>query len=179
MKTRCSKENAPNYKHYGGKGISVCSLWDENYIAFRNWAISNGYNENLTLDRIDNNGNYEPSNCRWVTMKTQANNRETNICYDFNGEKLTLKQISEKYNVSYCRLCDRIRNGWDIQKAVYAPIDSGFYVGKPVIRIEDNKRFESTKQAGEYSNCSNSSIVKCCKGKIKSAGGFHWKYVQG
>ena len=74
MKQRCKYEHHKCFFRYGGRGITVCNTWEENFAAFRDWALENGYADNLTLDRIDVNGNYEPSNCRWVTMKTQQNN---------------------------------------------------------------------------------------------------------
>ena len=92
MHTRCYNPNDEHYKDYGARGIVICDLWKNDYLEFYNWSINNGYNNSLTIDRIDVNGNYEPSNCRWATDKTQQNNRRNNIQLTYNGETHTIKE---------------------------------------------------------------------------------------
>jgi hypothetical protein len=75
MKQRCFNKNSPAYESYGGRGITVCQEWTNNYKTFEKWAMKNNYSDNLTIDRIDNDGNYEPNNCRWVTMREQSINK--------------------------------------------------------------------------------------------------------
>lgn len=75
MKNRCEYPKDKKYSYYGGRGIKVCNEWSTNFESFMTWALSNGYNDSLTIDRINNSGNYEPNNCQWITMKEQCKNR--------------------------------------------------------------------------------------------------------
>lgn len=118
IKQRCNNPTNTRYKNYGGRGIKVCEEWANNFISFKNWAIKNNYNDNLTIDRIDVNGNYEPSNCRWISNKTQQNNRTNNRIIEFNGEKKTLKEWSETLNIKYNTLQKRLNKGWAIEVAL-------------------------------------------------------------
>ena len=125
MKKRCYLKSHIYYKNYGGRGIKVYEEWldkDNGFINFYNWAMDNGYNDTLTIDRIDVNGNYEPNNCRWVTLIEQANNRSNNKIIFYKIEKYTATQLARKYNINPDRFLERIRNGWDIEKALLTPI---------------------------------------------------------
>ena len=120
MYCRCYYKSTNQYKNYGDRGIKVCEEWKhmQGFINFYNWAISNGYKETLTLDRIDNNKGYCPSNCRWITPKEQSNNRRNNVYYTFNGETKTSKQWCELYNISQTTLSDRLKRGWTLEQAL-------------------------------------------------------------
>jgi hypothetical protein len=122
LKQRCFNPNSPNFKYYGGRGITVCDEWKNDFKSFYDWAMSNGYEEHLTLDRIHSNGNYEPFNCRWTTMKEQSNNVRTNHIIEFNGEKHTLAEWSEIRGISKKTLWNRIDRGWTVERALTTPI---------------------------------------------------------
>lgn len=107
MKIRCYNKDSKDYKHYGGRGITICDEW-LNWDNFKNWALENGYSDNLTIDRIDNNGNYEPNNCRWATYKTQANNKRNNKMLTYNNKTQTLAQWCEELNLDYHRTKARL-----------------------------------------------------------------------
>lgn len=120
INTRCYYEKHKSYNRYGGRGITVCDEWRNDFAAFYEWAMANGYADNLTIDRKDTNGNYEPSNCRWVTMKEQQNNRSNNRRITYNGETLTASQWAEKLGVARSTLTYRL-NHWSIEKALSTP----------------------------------------------------------
>lgn len=123
MKQRCYDSNAISFPNYGGRGISVCDEWRNDFMAFYNWSIANGYADNLTIDRIDSKGNYEPSNCRWVTYKQQANNTSSNVLVTHNGESHTLAMWGEILGIQPQTLNYRINHAkWSIEKAFTTPV---------------------------------------------------------
>lgn len=121
MKNRCYNIKSKDYNNYGNRGIKICNEWldKENGVDnFYNWAINNGYKNNLTIDRIDVNGNYEPNNCRWITCKKQCNNQRTNRIIEYKGKRKTLSEWSEELNIKYSTLNNRVNtNHWTIERA--------------------------------------------------------------
>ena len=122
MKRRCYNQNYKFYEYYGGRGITICDEWLNDFVSFRDWAVSAGYNDTLTIDRIDSDGNYEPSNCRWISRKAQVNNCRSNRVYEINGERKTIAEWCEIYGVPHERTRRRVVNeGWDILDALTTP----------------------------------------------------------
>lgn len=109
MKERCYREKHEFYQYYGGKGIKVCEEWKNNFENFRNWALQNGYNDDLTIDRIDNDKDYCPSNCRWVDMQIQANNRTNNIVVLHNNKWMTIEEVIKQTGKTYNQVYQHCR----------------------------------------------------------------------
>lgn len=123
MISRCTNVISKNYKDYGERGIRVCDDWLNDFSNFYDWSIENGYKEDLTIDRIDVNGNYEPNNCRWVNMTVQQNNRRNNVSVTYKGETKTLTEWSRTLGINYNTLRGRLfRNKWSIEKSFETPI---------------------------------------------------------
>ena len=128
MKARCLNKKNPEYHNYGGRGILVCDEWRDDFLKFRVWALNNGWNEyhkrnEISLDRIDVNGNYEPSNCRWSTYKEQVNNQRRSRRWIYNGESYTLLELSEKFNINSMALRSRLYSqNLDVKMAIEKPL---------------------------------------------------------
>lgn len=123
VRNRCNGTNVNRrcYKDYGGRGISMCEEWND-YAAFEKWALANGYQDGLSIDRINVNGNYEPSNCRWADTITQANNTRKNRYIEYNGETHTLSEWSRITGISASAIRSRIdKRGWSVERALTVP----------------------------------------------------------
>lgn len=118
IKARCTNPKHPNYNTYGNKGIIICDEWKTNFLSFYNWAVKNGYKDNLTIDRINVNGNYEPDNCRWVTRKVQGINRNTSKFITYNNKTLCITEWADLYNINRATLSWRLNHGWNIEEAL-------------------------------------------------------------
>lgn len=124
MKQRCSNKNLPFYKYYGGKGVTVCPEWQK-YKPFHEWALKNGYREDLTIDRIDLNKGYCPENCRWIPFAEQRKNTTQTRKITINGITKPLKDWCREYGISYHAVCQRIHRGMDDVSALLTPIRRG------------------------------------------------------
>lgn len=121
MKQRCFNNNDSNYDNYGGRGITVCDEWLDSENFFE-WAMSTGYENGKTLDRINNNGNYEPNNCKWSTPKEQGRNKRNNIHVDLDGETYVLSELAEMYDLPYPTVWQRYKQG-DRGERLIRPIE--------------------------------------------------------
>lgn len=140
MKSCCLNMKNASYKSYGGRGIIVCKEWLE-YLPFHKWAMANGYAEGLTIERINNSGNYSPENCTWIPPGQQARNRRTNKIIAYNGKSMLMIDWSKKIGISKGALCKRFLRGWNVEKALNTPLQTK---GKSV--ANGNKNISIIKQ---------------------------------
>lgn len=162
IKKRCNNKNDPRYSSYGGRGINVCAEWSNNFLSFYTWAISNGYKDNLSIDRIDNNKGYSPNNCKWSTNQEQSNNRRSNHNININGTTKTLTEWSKQFGIDNDLVSYRIKHGWSPEKALFTPV----YKGKAVVVEDDNKNsttYPSAREAARNLNVSPSTICIAIK----------------
>ena len=119
MINRCESENDRAYKNYGGRGIKICDEWRADFVAFRNWATGSGYKQSLTMDREDNNGDYTPENCRWVSAQEQAWNKRTNKIVAYRGEKAPLSKLARHHGLHPDVVNKRVyKLGWSVERAL-------------------------------------------------------------
>ena len=118
IKARCYNEKVLCFKHYGGRGITICDEWKNDFVKFYDWSMNNGHNDTLTIDRINVNGNYEPNNCRWISLQEQFKNRRSNRKYFYKNEEHTISEWSKIKNINYFTLRSRLDRGWDIGKSL-------------------------------------------------------------
>lgn len=110
MKQRCFNPSNPGYHRYGGRGITMCDAWKNDFMEFYSWAMSNGYNDDLSIDRIDVDGNYEPSNCRWATQQEQSNNTRINRFVLYEDKEYTMSELARHLNVDYSAIKKMIKD---------------------------------------------------------------------
>lgn len=188
MKYRCHNTNAQGYKRYGGRGINVCDEWANSFLQFKEWALNNGYADNLTIDRIDNNKGYSPENCRWATAKEQGRNRGDNRLLTLNGETKTLIEWAEIAGIGVATLHSRLfKHGWSLEKSLTTP-PWGSLTRKPnlsqmkaVHQCDKDGNilatFESLSSAAKATGTSSTTISRVLHGKKRTTGGYYWKFA--
>lgn len=119
IKTRCLNKNDPHYERWGARGISICDEWRENFQAFYDWAMSHGYSDDLSIDRIDNDGNYCPENCRWVTVKENNQNKRNCILITYDGITMSAAAWSAKLGLGKDTIRQRYHKGWTPEECLF------------------------------------------------------------
>ena len=127
IKARCFNSKVIYYKDYGGRGIKMCEEWEKDFMAFKEWALTHGYDEKAergecTIDRIDVNGDYSPDNCRFINMQEQCNNKRNNRLIAYEGKTYTIQQWCKILGIKYTTLKSRLNLGWPIEKALTTPL---------------------------------------------------------
>lgn len=125
MISRCYNPNTRTYRNYGGRGIGVCEEWLKSFVTFKDWALSNGYKENLTIDRINVDGDYCSENCRWVTLSEQCLNRRNNHYVKIDNSTKPLDEWSKIYGINPKTVRSRLKRGWDEITAIKTPLMRG------------------------------------------------------
>ena len=178
IKERCYNPNSKSYKRYGGRGIKMCDEWLGDYKKFEDWCLNNGFKEGLAIDRIDNDGNYAPNNCRFVTTKENNQNRNTTVFYEIDGVKKNLQQWCDYYGIKRSTVVQRLANKWDIISALTTPVkdasrDKESLIGKKFGRLTVLS-YAGDEHIGKDHNsrwiclcdCGNTTMVG--SGKLKS-----------
>lgn len=180
MITRCENPNSKHYNRYGGRGIKVCDDWHD-FWKFVEWSNSvGGRPQGYTLDRIKNDGNYEPNNCRWANWRTQKTNTSTNVFLEYNGIRKTMIEWCEELNINYRTLNNRINRGWSVEKALSECISKNSHPSRHKILCQYTTKGELV---AKYKNLSElpsefnkKSVSYCANGNRKTNNGYIWKY---
>lgn len=175
MRSRCNSPKSDAYKNYGGRGIRVCDEWNNDFEIFQRWAIENGYASDLTIDRIDVDGDYEPLNCRWITRDEQAKNKRNNNSICIDGDERIIADWERIIGGSQGVIYHRLKSGWTEEKAI------GTKVRKTKRRIrcvETGKEYESIKEASILTGACASSISSVLTEKLHKAGGYKWEAIE-
>lgn len=183
MKKRCYNTNEKSYPRYGGKGITICAEWLNDFMSFYNWSMANGYNDSLSIDRIDNLKGYSPDNCRWITMADQAKNKSNNTYISHNGETKIIADWCRELNFPEGAAHQRYRNC--IKQGKTPTYELIFFNGnrscKKLYQYSiDGELIKiwNSKADAVRAGFSNSGIIRCTKGKFKQSGGFVWRYAE-
>ena len=181
MVRRCTNPKNPSYSDYGGRGITVCEEWLHDPQSFIDWSLLSGYQQGLTIDRINNNKGYSPENCRWATRLTQQNNTRKNRSVTLCGETHNCREWARILGITVGSFLKRLNNGWSEERILNEPAGarSGFQK-KPVLQYtlggELVRRWASAQDIQRETGWWASQIGKCCNEKLETYKGFVWKH---
>lgn len=182
MRHRCENKADKSYLRYGGRGIKVCDEWKNDIMAFIKWGIENGYQEGLSIDRIDNDGDYSPKNCRWADAQTQSNNRRSNRFITYNDETHTVAEWSRITGIRHLTLEARILAGWSAEEALTTPTltkeETFERFSTKTVAYKDGKTvgvFRSIKEAARKCGFCVSTVSSCIKNPSKQVRGYTFK----
>lgn len=169
MRRRCQNPQDSSYKHYGERGIGVCNEW-ESFRVFYKWAMKNGYNNSLCIDRINNEGDYSPSNCRWTNMKTNARNKRNNILITYQGQTKCIAEWADFFGMTYGQFYSRERWGRGLvysieDKDKCCSVENSEEYNQVLIDIRDELPFGSINKIAKTVGCSTATVRRVLKGK--------------
>ena len=144
---RCESPSDGHYADYGGRGIKVCEAWHD-YFVFKAWAQEHGYQDNLSIERVDVNGNYEPDNCKWIPLKEQPRNRRSTVYLEYKGKTYTMAELADKAGMSRQAFHYRITHGWSVEHAVELPLDNDYAKKKSRLPVCETEKAAKKKCAG-------------------------------
>lgn len=178
IKERTRNNNSTSFVNYGGRGISVCEEWSNSFDSFYKWSMENGYNENLSIDRINVNGNYEPSNCRWIAMDEQARNKRNTVYITYNGQTFNVHDWSFLVGVPESLIKSRYHSGWNPEDILFKPY-SGRKSQKVMAITENGEEliFNSKNEAIKSMNVTQYSLEKLLNNETVRTNKYKWKYV--
>ena len=185
MKNRCIATKGSEYRNYASRGITVCDEWKNDFLTFYNWAMANGYSDNLSIDRINNDKGYYPDNCRWATAKQQVNNTRINHRITFNGETHTVSEWAQILNVSTMSIFRRLYMGWSEEEALTIPRFGKRTIQKEPMTTQDIMNVckqsiscglcKNKKEFCEMSGISKHVFFSIQKGQYKISDGIYLK----
>ena len=176
MRQRCTCKRAINWHLYGGRGIKVCEEWNNDFTAFRDWALENGYSDKLQLDRIDNDGNYEPGNCKWSSRVEQGNNRRTCVYVTINRETKTVVEWCRINGVAVNTAFSRIKRGWKAEDAVTKSPKKRCVLSKEDVKYIKEHYIPGSKEYGQKSLAKRFGVS--CSTIESIIGNKNWRWVK-
>lgn len=184
MKQRCYNVNSEAYPNYGGRGIKVCNEWREDYLSFYNWSILNGASEELTIDRIDVNGNYTPENCRWVSNSVQQRNKQYNRYIEYNGQRKLMLEWAEETGLRITTITSRLERRWDVGEVLGYEHHArkGSKHTKRILQYDKDmnliKEWHSLHFIRKETNRSKKTILRYLENGEIDTRGFYWRYKE-